>query len=338
MIGTLNYHKIYNYGALLQSYALREFLMDSGYDAYSVDYLDPVIAKQALMNDNAIFNNYISENVMCKVKSTNEVFDAVVYGSDTVWNHPNNIGEIDSIYLGDDQINAKIKIAYSASANMDVFDGEYTPDLFRSTLSNFNAISVREDVLQEYIQPLVDIPVLQTCDPTMLIAKEKWLSVAAERLFDSPYVFIYNQQFGDQVFDIAKAISKKTELNVYVLTGFNNSLLYDKDKNIIRSDISPWEFLSLIIYANKLYVASFHGLAFSIIFNKDFYTSYKSFGGSRMDSLLRLTNLESRFVEHSSAADFEKQIDWVVVNKKIKRHIESSKQFILTNLNETFEE
>ena len=42
-IGILTFHRAYNYGAVLQCYALKSVLSNMGHDVYVIDYRQPAI-------------------------------------------------------------------------------------------------------------------------------------------------------------------------------------------------------------------------------------------------------------------------------------------------------
>ena len=61
---------------------------------------------------------------------------------------------------------------------------------------------------------------------------------------------------------------------------------------------------------------SFHGTAFSINFNKDFYVFKNAQrGSSRFDSLLGQLGLQDRIIKEKIVADTEIRIDWDKVNQ-----------------------
>ena len=77
---------------------------------------------------------------------------------------------------------------------------------------------------------------------------------------------------------------------------------------------------------------SFHGTAFSIIFNKDFYVfGNEQRGNSRFDSLLDIFDLKDRMVNNALPENI-KNIDWEEVNKKRETAIANSKLWLKQNL------
>ncbi|MFR1286996.1 MAG: polysaccharide pyruvyl transferase family protein [Subdoligranulum sp.] len=68
------------------------------------------------------------------------------------------------------------------------------------------------------------------------------------------------------------------------------------------------QFLSLIYYADYVITDSFHCTAFSLNFNKEFFTFYPGKYSARLHSILTLTGTENR-AEPQNADDL-KEIDY----------------------------
>lgn len=77
---------------------------------------------------------------------------------------------------------------------------------------------------------------------------------------------------------------------------------------------SPEDFLSFIENAEIVFTNSFHGTAFSIIFEKKFVTEVHLKGGfnSRSDDLLNLLNIHNRDMD-DAGFEIDAQIDWKLV-------------------------
>lgn len=74
---------------------------------------------------------------------------------------------------------------------------------------------------------------------------------------------------------------------------------------------------------------SFHGAAFSIIFNKDFYILANPHrGNSRLVSLLSLFGLENRIINSASDVETLLPINWEYVNKRRNELITDSLSFL----------
>ena len=74
-------------------------------------------------------------------------------------------------------------------------------------------------------------------------------------------------------------------------------------------DAGPKEFLGLFKYANYVVTTSFHGTAFSLIFEKPFYTLIKNYKSQRMTDLLEMVGLSDRIYSKDTIIGSE-QIDF----------------------------
>ena len=86
------------------------------------------------------------------------------------------------------------------------------------------------------------------------------------------------------------------------------------------------QFLSLIYYANYVITDSFHCTAFSLNFNKEFFTFYPGKYSARLQSILTLTGTDNR--AEPKNADNLKAIDYVSVNAVLNKERERATAFI----------
>lgn len=319
-IGTINFHRSQNYGALMVTYSLITYLKKLGYNPRPIDYF-PEHHTSMYPNKNEPYDKFI-EKYLKPFAEPSETFDLIIYGADTIWEYYRGYG-YDSTYWGDDNLRAKTKITFSASGTMKNFSEE-SDNLFGEHIKNFEHMSVREDVLKDYIEKLTGREILHTCDPTFLLEEEDYNKIMSQRLIEDDYAIIYNRQLGKKLFEVAKAVKEKTNLNTVVLKG--DGSLYDVNECVISRDIGPSEFLSLIKHSSYVLAASFHAVAFSVIFKKQFNTIMKS-GSERVDSLLRKLELEDRKIDHSREININKTINYQTVDH-LHKYIEYSKNYL----------
>ena len=87
--------------------------------------------------------------------------------------------------------------------------------------------------------------------------------------------------------------------------------------------------------AEMTVVDSFHGMVFSILFNKPFWVIGNAERGmSRFTSLLKLFNLEDRLLDESRLdnVDYKRPIDWIKVNTLLEQRRIESKNLLLNAL------
>ena len=183
---------------------------------------------------------------------------------------------------------------------------------------------MREDVLAEYLKNFTSKTIIHTCDPTFLLTENDYFKVMSERLISGEYAVIYNRQLGTKLFEAAETVRQKTGLRTVVLKG--DGCLYSSDGERLRADIGPSEFLSLVKYSSYVLAASFHAVAFSIIFKKQFHTIMKT-GSERVESLLRKLELGDRRIQHSQEISFKENIDYARLYS-LHEYVENSKKYL----------
>lgn len=323
-IGTINFHRSQNYGALMVTYSLITYLKQLGYNPRPIDYF-PEHHTTMYPNKNEPYDKFIREYLM-PFAEPSDTFDLIIYGADTIWECYKEYG-YDSTYWGDNTLKSQSKITFSASGTMKNFTS-VSDKLFKENIKNFDYISVREDVLKDYLEKLTGRNILHTCDPTFLLEEKDYDKIMSSRIIEEEYSVIYNRQLGNRLFDAAKVVNEKTKLKTVVLRG--DGCLYDVNGHVISKNIGPSEFLSLIKYSSYVLAASFHAVAFSIIFKKQFNTIMKS-GSERVDSLLRKLGLEDRKIGHSKEIDVTKKIDYQVM-AQLEEYIQFSKKYLSDTL------
>ncbi|MGN0854432.1 MAG: polysaccharide pyruvyl transferase family protein [Kiritimatiellia bacterium] len=220
--------------------------------------------------------------------------DAYIVGSDQVFNPLHN--EMNSAFLLDFVPHGKKRIAYGASLGTDAFPDEYMQMLEKS-LPRFNALSVREDSGAETVKRIADVDAQVVLDPTLLHnAEEYWPLMEEERsasLPFEPYVFMYI--IGRHHDARRIALEKACEIGakrIVVMTNGRAEWHLPQFGIFRRIHVySPSDFLAYITSAAYVVTNSFHGTAFSIIFNRPF-TSLRNgtSGDSRMTTLLKAAN------------------------------------------------
>lgn len=91
--------------------------------------------------------------------------------------------------------------------------------------------------------------------------------------------------------------------------------------------VGPTEFLGLFKNARYVVTNSFHGTAFSINFNKDFFMELlpeEQKVNSRLTNILNVFNLRSRQIVDGENAYIDQPVNYEEVNKILKQEREKS--------------
>lgn len=309
-IGILTFHFVYNYGAMLQAYALSHYL--NSWDnvdcelidyrprtidfLYHPDWLDFVnhpktilrnyIKKKKSHADFREFENFIDTYFILSKRIRNDLefnaildqYDAVFVGSDQVWN-PWITGH-DKNYLLYNSKDSLRKFSYAASIGSDKVDNEWKCNM--KVLLNFEKISVRETSgcqLMEEI--LISKKVKCIADPVFLLPPDIWRRLEKRVTETSEYLLFYSLNNSSNLEERAKSMSRKLGLKIVSIHP-----LYKSALGVNRCNIGPEQFLWLIDHAEYVCTDSFHATAFSAILSKKTIVKYDTGKGNRIWNLL----------------------------------------------------
>lgn len=359
-IGLLTFHCAQNYGAVLQCYATQEFLKSKGYDVEVVDYRPDYLLRpyrlfniQRLACGNPVkscinlikeliqfprrgyrqwayrrfANKYLSLSATATKDTIPAYYDTYLVGSDQIWN-PRLTHGFDDAYFCRFAFPKENKryIAYAASMEAKELSAE-AKQFYQETLNHFDAVSVREGDLAKLLQPLTSRPIPQVLDPTLMADPHIWNTFATQRTTKKKYVVIYQGRSNKESERIAKDIAKQVGGEVIILSTWFSLSRGEKHRNI-----APEKFVNIIRNAACIITTSFHGTAFSIIFNRPFYTIRMNDGAdTRSQSLLESLNLQDRMISTDSTPVFT-PIDYSEANTKLCKLRNESQEFLLNAL------
>lgn len=317
-------HRITNFGSMLQTYATQKSIERLGYDAEVLDFVPegmtffracwpkndvPPMVKLIKLLPLFICNviqfgtvkRFVRQSVRLSpgryscyrdILDDIPVADVYVSGSDQVWNTQNNNPKDDlkAYYLGFVP-EGKRRVAYAGSFGKNEFTAEESA-IIREYLAGYDAISVREDDGLEILKRHGIRGGVQVVDPTMLLTAGEWLAFAGKKAPAPGFVFVYNLNRNPLLKHLAREISRKYGLKI---VNFADSFDFIPGAGN-RLFNTAADFINHIANARLVLTDSFHGTAFAINFRKQFIAVKAPRYNSRLESILRLTGLESRMV------------------------------------------
>lgn len=350
-IGILTFHNAHNYGAMLQCYALQQYLLKCGHDVEVIDYrpyfyqkqyerhtLSKCFRKNIFLFLKNIYYNYILYNlryfafdrflqqyiyVSKESMCIPDYYDAYIVGSDQIWNPSITDGFQDIYFCNFNFSKGKRKyISYAPSLEIRHLTLEEKVYLKRA-LSKFDAISVREKFSIPLLQPLTNKVITQVCDPILLGDISLWDPMIRIRHIKYRYVLVYQIRETSDAMVLARRIANQISGKIVVLTA-----RIDKKYDTKYQIASPSEFINYIYYADFVVTTSFHGCAFSILFNKSFYSF--ELGDEfdlRTTSLLQTVGLEHRMIDGIDNISIS-NINFDEVNSKLDKLKQESRLFL----------
>lgn len=351
-IGIVTFHRAQNYGANLQAFALNSYINQLGYDCEIIDLypnnagrpsnniirrlLSSVKSIILLCIDKRIrrFAKFQKENYkMSSEKYYGDIdmgeasqrYDVLISGSDQILN-TTLTGDTKSYYLTFDDT-AK-KISYGSSFGRTSISGTECA-LIDSELVKFSSLSVREKCNQAIIEQRIGVGSTLVLDPVFLISKESWEKKATKCKLHSKYILVYAMETTELLNNTVKDICDRLMLPVYIIYGCSKRFV---NSWTVVKNCGPSEFLSYIIGASVVITNSFHGTAFSIIFEKQFVCVSHSTRNSRLENIMELIGKQDKLIKKED--DIPEIIDGKEAAIAIYPYIESSKDYLKIALNE----
>ena len=342
-------HALTNHGGVLQAYATQNILENFG-EVKILDYRNKFVNKHmqlirfGMQPRDALriaqdlcrlysrsrsikkFKEFINSRMNlhafndCQLGDLVDVFDVFIAGGDQIWN-PKILGEkneFDDIYLLN-FVKDKRKVSYASSiGSYEVSNG----DKLISALSSFNYLSLREDDSANSISKILDREVSHVLDPTLLYDKKDWISMlnlSNSNTNKNKYIFLYALE-RDKIFvEAVNSFSEKLGIDVIIVDqdpfiGFNVTRHY--------KSASPKLFLSLLLNAELIITNSFHGTAFSVNFEKSFYTIIPPRSTNRVISFLSSVGLSDRLISNKNQLNkiyHDQQQDFTEARQKLAK-------------------
>lgn len=354
--GILTYHNTRNCGALLQAYALQKTLFHLGIDNDVIDYhcakiegaykikriheiqslkelvkwiLTVRTARKSQTKFDAFKAQYLKLSrpyLRDTIIEANDSYDTFITGSDQVWNF--NLNGSDYTYVLDFAHDDKIKLSYAASMGSKSIE-KGNEEKFTQELLKFHGVSVREKPLKEYVDGILNIDSELVLDPTLLLEKEDYDFGKSSRIIDEKYIFVYTIASTPNIEKAAKILSKETGYPIVW-----GHMSYKKKKGVLnKTDISPDEFINYIQNAEYVLTSSFHGMALSIVLEKQFFYDLdikKQNNNSRLETLAEVLDLESQKIDDAYfASQAREKINYQQLHPKFEKLKEKSLSFLI---------
>lgn len=357
-IGIVTWHYYENFGSALQAYSLQTTISNLGYECEFVNYRKKQFrssnikgAIKYILSSLAIFlpkgkrskysfrfsrfeYDFLKQRRLSynekSVKKCNSKYDIFVCGSDQIW-APNVFNPIYFLSFVEDK---KPKIAYAPSIGLNEIPNDLK-DSYSNLLSRFDCLSVREQEGADILKKVFNLEAEAVLDPTFLIEKNNWNNLIIEPQIKEEYIFCYFLGENNLQLKLANKIAK--DLGCKIIS-ISNPHMDNSSIDIIDKFAGPREFLGYVKNAKMIITDSFHGMAFSINFNKDFYVferfsnDNKISQNSRIHNILSKLNLEDRLISYNGSINKIDSIDYTDVNKLLECERTKSLEYLKNSL------
>ena len=348
------------YGGILQNYALQQTLIKLGHYPYTFDLgkftwkdwfgvtiksiINLIIGRPYAFVDippkrhqqERILRQFVNDKInLILPRSYNPLIEqvkkynleAIIVGSDQVW-RPKYNRCIEDMFLKFAENLKLVKIAYAASFGTNRW--EYTEEqtkLCKSLVQHFDAISVREKSGVDLCKKYLGVDATHILDPTLLLTAEQYNNLIVHiPKSKSQYVFAYILDITNEKIEYIRRCASHLGLKLIIKSAHSHLSITDS--------IEGW--LTNFRDAEYIITDSFHGCAFSIIFNKYFNVVLnQERGADRILSLLTNLELLNRLVDLQQINDHNQintNIDWNNVNDRLSHLKLAAIDFIRNNL------
>ena len=261
-------------------------------------------------------------------------YSAVLVGSDQLWLPANIAADYYTLSFVPDSVNT---IAYATSFGQAQLPRASERAAMRF-LSCIRHIGVREKSGQKIVAKLTGRRVPVVADPTLLFDGREWMRVQQEApLFEGKYIFCYFLGNNPRHREFASRLSAETGCRIVALQHVDEYVRSDED----YADETPWavgpgDFLNLIRNAEWVLTDSYHCTAFSMQYERKFFTfrryhrKTKQSTNSRLDTLLAQCGVTERLLsgEEEISACTGLEIDFADVHSRIARLREYSWKYL----------
>lgn len=217
------------------------------------------------------------------IKDVVEGYDALITGSDQVWNIK-CIDADDAYFLNFTDSIKKYAYAVSFGANNPF---EINNERYTKYFNDFRLVSVRERNAQKWVEEATGVHVPVCLDPTMLFGKEDWeniVDVGDTPVIKGEYIFYYCFGISEEIQRFLKYVSNKMQMPVYFMEAKEWTLKACWKNNIkLIKEYGPDVYMNAVKYSKVFITSSFHGTAFATIYRKDFWYIKSKDSESSMD-------------------------------------------------------
>lgn len=351
-VSLVTYHCSPNHGAVMQTYALCRWLKEHDYEVEIVDIrmFEPnfkTISEGSSIlirlpkyfiypyRMNKIFRKFYPKMTkhyesMDDLRQNPPQSDFYVVGSDQVWNHAIQRDKAPAYFLafGPDSVK---RFSYASSFGLNQWvEGPYskTADV-QKWFDKFVAISVREQEGLQILKETFQKDATLVLDPTLLHDGYPEISGKVNQHNE---IVVYKLNKTDDFWKYMPSVRNKMGLPVLLL---NHNFPKKGYKYHFNPSINQW--VRRIAGAKFVVTDSFHGVAFSIIYRRQFAAVLNHNGkDSRLISLLKILHLKDRLfnsVEDLSKSNiWENSIDYECVDGYLNDMQCKSEDFLLNVL------
>ncbi|MHB8128921.1 MAG: polysaccharide pyruvyl transferase family protein [Mobilitalea sp.] len=328
-IGILSMQRVFNYGSFLQAYGLKHILESMGHEVFFLDIAcsnktgtfeytkSNINSKERYARLINKCDRYIWKRLKYKIKNKqlddmfmkvqkdclklpndplyNEKCDAVIIGSDEVFNCMQKGSWENSYQLFGQDLPAPIVVTYAASCGftkLEDIDIKIRKNI-QNAFTNISMFSVRDMNTFNFVLELTNIEPIIHLDPVLIYDFKKEVKHAMQEVKrNDKFILVYAYR---------NRISKKEEINAIRKYAKEKGL-----KTIAIGGSQPWcdefailtpfQVLAYFKLASCIVTDTFHGTVVAAKYNKPFATIIRDSNKNKLNDLIQRLHLEKHLV------------------------------------------
>ncbi len=326
-VGVLTFHKCVNYGSYWQARCLVEWLRARGHQAELMDHdcqcvrraevrcaLQPKLPSRTPLHElknyaaktrrfvDAVAALPLSRRFSLHEPEAASDYDAIVVGSDEVWNFRHPWYGSKPIFFGDGLKSARL-VSYAASfGNHSAWDGIHPA--WARKLARFSALSVRDQNSWHLVRGGTDREAELVVDPCLLFPTPARMKPESRK----PYALVYGYGFPAWLKTLARRWSHRAGVRL-VSVGYSNDFAHEQ-----RIADGPMEFAQLVAGASAIVTNFFHGCVFALLHGKPWATVPSDYRSIKIPDLAAMLGADHRLVDaETSDGGFSELLETPVV-------------------------
>lgn len=346
-IALLTIWHVENYGAELQTYATVKALKQLNFDVEVIDFRLSDESKKSLLGRiasviqivsplkfkfNRFWKKYIPSSRRYKTSSdlmeNPPIADIYMVGSDQVWNPDITQTRAKNYFLNFGSREIK-RVSYASSFGVSEWMHADLYEDVKSLLMNFDHVTCREDLGVKLLRNQFGVDAINVVDPTLLfVSYPEFVELPKEK--NNLVFYPLSEDSGLEI--LSQKVAAILDLNIV-----NNNKVSKLFGRTVWNRNSIEEWVKNIAESKFVITRSFHGLIFSLLYNKQFaLLKIRNGRNSRVENLLGKIGLEDRMYDTPEALlndePWKRQIDYSVVNSRVANLREQSWNVLKTML------
>lgn len=312
-VGVLTFHKCVNYGSYWQARCLVEWLEGRGHEVELMDHDCPCVsqaearcalqpklpfrtpqhelkgyARKARRFVEAVRKLPLSRRFPLHEPGFAKSYDAIIVGSDEVWNFRHPWYGSKPIFFGDGLM-ARRLVSYAASfGNHGAGDG--ISPIWARKLARFSALSVRDRNSLDLVRSGTRREAELVVDPCLLFPTPARTRAPA----GGRYALVYGHGFPTWLKSAARRWSERARVRL-VSVGYSNDFADEQ-----RISEGPAEFAELVAGTSAVLTNFFHGCIFALLNGKPWATVPSDYRSIKIPDLASMLGADHRLVDEKT--------------------------------------